>query len=223
MTTKDPKIALEPRICLFCGKEFQPRKGNHRCCDSKCRARLQHNVKLDDSLRVLHCEYVGSEENPGTYAVTVQIHGFAVKGFLYLERNGYIIWPKCFLSYGAFYKQKEYKGHGLSIPSAKFQKLIRQWLDRNDPDLKRRQVEDDERQEAERERREYEAKLRQLIPGELCPACDGKVYRYLLSPQRGDPHWIVRCINCGHYIRDLNGDEVRSMTEALMNPAQPNI
>lgn len=177
--TARPRSRWEPRVCLFCGREFEPKKGNQRCCDRKCRARLQHNVKLDDSLRILNVVSTGNKKHPDSYAFTVLIHGYAVKGFLYRERSGQIKWPSCFLSYGPFYKQQKFPGHGMGIPTARLQKLVREWLDAHDSDLERKRVDEEERQKAEArereedDRREWERNERyeMIVSRPISPCC----------------------------------------------------
>lgn len=144
-----PKPVLQPRVCLFCSKEFQPRRRDQKCCHSRCRARLQHNVKLEDSLKILNAVAVGTDERPGTYAFTVRIHGFSVRGFFYDQRTGFIKWPSCFLSYGPFYKQAD---RGLSIPSKVLQGLIQKWIDEHDSALQGKKVDEEEERKAKREK-----------------------------------------------------------------------
>jgi hypothetical protein len=190
------KVLLEPRTCLFCGKQFQPRRGNQKCCDSKCRARLQHNVKLD-SFKILHAVNVGTSERPSTYAFTVRIHGFAIKGFFYDQRTGSIKWPRCFLSYGPFYKQPT---RGMSIPSKVLQKLVKKWLDSHEKDLLCRKADEDERIKAER--------LKAVESKEHCPICGGKCERVYEKKS-------IRCVECDHLVRPLSREEMWSLGIAL--------
>lgn len=191
MATK-PKPKLEPRICRFCGRQFQPRNRIHYCCDSKCGSRLSHNVKLDDSFKVLHCLYVGNEENPGNYRVTIRIHGYAINGFLYNERTTSLKWPSCFISYGPFWKSDKFRNHGLEIPSKRLRELIQKWLDARDPELERKRVEEDERRKAEEEaedyRREYERRERYdvIVSRPISPCCQSICDRpeYLIATCR---------------------------------------
>jgi Zn ribbon nucleic-acid-binding protein len=59
------------------------------------------------------------------------------------------------------------------------------------------------------EQQAYEAKLKYLVPGELCPVCNKKCYKALFTPSRGNPYWMLRCIEYGHHVRELTEKEIR--------------
>jgi len=171
--------------CLTCGREFEPRRHDQRCCDSKCRARLSHNPEV---YKILNAEPVGDH----FWVFTAMIHGFAVRGFTYNDRYKNIFWPvdkknkPIFLSYGPYQIMKERKDKGLSIPSARLLRLVQKFIDQHDPNLLRKPVQH----------------VKRRPPGTVayCPDCDHRVRQ---------PDWnddMLECVGC-HRRFDAKGPE----------------
>jgi len=123
--TKEP---LAPRVCIKCGRTYQPRREDQKCCKIECRSRLQHPPEAAHS--IIH----GLLLEGGWWAFTVRYGCYAIRGFLFHQQSGALIWPKdragklVIRGYGPFWKEA---GGGLGVASKILQRLMRAWIKKN--------------------------------------------------------------------------------------------
>ena len=198
---------LPTRVCIYCDKSYTPRRKDQKACTTACRRRVTHNG--ENAHQVINAVLVKN----GAYAVTLRYGCYTIRGFLFNPRTHSLRWPRdktgnpIFRSYGPFWREED---GGLGLISNKLRVLIEKWIDAHDKDLQRRKAEEAERvkAEAEAEQRAYEAKVKYLVPGELCPVCNKRCYKKLVQPSRGEPIWMLWCIDYGHHVRELTEDEI---------------
>jgi hypothetical protein len=116
------KSSLPIRTCLKCGKQFQPHRCDQKCCDSRCRRRLNHNEPLQSDFRVIHATPTQVE---GYFAVTVRYGILVLTGFLFNQCSGWITWPSNVNAWGPFWQQE---GRGLGSQSKILKRQINDWL-----------------------------------------------------------------------------------------------